>query len=86
MAPVIKDESSDAMKAITFAISLGFASLLIRMPSNRRASLAAAQFRGVEGDADDELGVGLAAPQGDVLEREIDGKRIRHLVFQALEE
>ena len=36
-------------------------------------------------DADNELGVGLIAPQADVLHREIDGERVRHLVLHTLE-
>ena len=46
----------------------------------------ATQVTGIHGDPDDELGVGLIAPQADVLDREIDGERLRHLVLHALEQ
>ena len=41
----------------------------------RRTTLMAPQAAGVHGEPDDELGIGLIAPQADVLDRKIDGKR-----------
>src|SRR5207249_3973705 len=49
-------------------------------------ALLAPQAAGVDGEADDELAIGRAAPHADVLKREIDGHRIGDLVFHAFED
>ena len=41
---------------------------------------------GIHGEPDDELGVGLIAPQADVLDREIDGERLCHLILHTFEQ
>jgi len=41
---------------------------------------------GVQGQSDDELAIGLAAPDADVLEGEVDGERVGDLVLDAFED
>ena len=48
-------------------------------------ALTVPQAAGAHGEPDHELGVGLIAPQADVLHRKIDGERVRHLILHALE-
>ena len=57
----------------------------IRAPTVREG-LVVPQMTRVYSKPDDELCVGLIAPQADVLDGKIDGEGVRHLVFHAFEQ
>src|SRR5215831_7365638 len=54
--------------------------------SGDAAELASVESAGVQGEADDELAVGLTAPKADVLHGEVDGHRVGDLVLNPFED
>src|SRR5437879_11600217 len=58
----------------------------IGAPTVREGLLVAPQVTGIHSKSDNELGIGLIAPQADVLDGKSEGEGVRHLVFHAFEE